>query len=408
MERETTATTDRERAVFEAIRGANVGEEELYVGLADIDGLGQISLEGRRATVSVTLPIPSEEVRSSLEDGIRTAVLQLDDISELVVEWRPEVTDSGARIDVLPDVKNVIAVSSGKGGVGKSTVAVNLAAALADAGASVGLLDADIYGPNAPVMLGCSDTTPATTTGDDIVPREAHGVKVMSMDFVVGENDPIIWRGPMVDDVIKQLVADVAWGTLDYLIVDLPPGTGDAQLTLVQHLPVSGAVIVTTPQTVAVDDARRGLEQFARYDVPILGIVENMSYFRCPDSGSTHEIFGAGGGDQLEDEFDVPVLGHVPIDPTVGMVPEDDSKDDDSSGISIPLVGRLALPRTREEREGTGAVPAVVQDSRQESGIVLRNVATRAAARVVHFHTAFDDHDHDVSHGHDHQHDHDD
>ncbi|WP_458189042.1 Mrp/NBP35 family ATP-binding protein [Haladaptatus sp. NG-WS-4] len=388
MGRETTATSDRERAVFEAIREANVGEEELYLGLADLDGLGRITVERTRATVPVTLPIPSETVRTSVEDEIRTAVLEVDGFSEVDVEWRPEATESGARVDTIPDVKNVIAVSSGKGGVGKSTVAVNLAAALADAGASVGLLDADIYGPNAPTMLGCSDATPATTHRDAIVPREAHGVTVMSMDFVTDEDDPVIWRGPMVDDVLQQLVGDVDWGSLDYLVVDLPPGTGDAQLTLVQHLPVTGAVIVTTPQAVAVDDARRGLELFARYDIPILGVVENMSYFRCPDCGGTHEIFGEGGGGLLEDEFEVPVLGRIPIDPVVGPMAEEDVEDGQSSpGISIPLVGRLALPRTREERDGAGIAPVVVaEDVRHEGRVALRDVATHVAARIAHLH----------------------
>ena len=166
----------------------------------------------------------------------------------------------------------------------------------------VGLLDADVYGPNAPAMLGCTDSTPATTAGDEIVPREARGVSVMSMDFIVGEDDPVIWRGPMVHKVITQLLETVDWGPRDYLVLDLPPGTGDTQLTVLQTMPLTGALVVTTPQAVAVDDARRGLRAFARYDVPILGIVENMSDFRCPDCGAVHEIFGDGGAAGLAEE----------------------------------------------------------------------------------------------------------
>jgi len=186
---------------------------------------------------------------------------------------------------VLPDVKNVIAVASGKGGVGKSTVAVNLAAGLAELGARVGLFDADVYGPNVPRMVDAEDR-PGTTGAETIVPPEQFGVTLMSMDFLVGKDDPVIWRGPMVHKVLTQLIEDVEWGALDYMIVDLPPGTGDTQLTLLQTVPLSGAVIVTTPQEVAIDDARKGLRMFGRHDTPVLGIVENMSTFRCPDCGS--------------------------------------------------------------------------------------------------------------------------
>jgi ATP-binding protein involved in chromosome partitioning len=217
---------------------------------------------------------------------------------------------------VLPGVKNIIAVASGKGGVGKSTLAVNLAAGLSQMGARVGLFDGDIYGPNVPRMLD-ADEHPKATEDDEIVPPEKYGMKLMSMDFLLGEDDPVIWRGPMVHSVLTQLWEDVIWGSLDYMIVDLPPGTGDTQLTLLQSVPVSGAVIVTTPQDVALDDARKGLQMFGRHDTPVLGVVENMSTFHCPDCGSDHDIFGSGGGRDFAEETEMPFLGEIPLDPSV-------------------------------------------------------------------------------------------
>jgi ATP-binding protein involved in chromosome partitioning len=213
-------------------------------------------------------------------------------------------------------VKNVIAVASGKGGVGKSTVAVNLAAGLADLGARVGLFDADVYGPNVPRMVA-ADEAPQATEEEVLVPPERFGVKLMSMAFLIGDDDPVIWRGPMVHKVITQLVEDVAWGQLDYMIVDLPPGTGDTQLTLLQNVPVTGAVIVTTPQAVALDDARKGLRMFGRHDTNVLGITENMATFQCPDCGSAHDIFGKGGGQAFAEENEMPFLGSIPLDPDV-------------------------------------------------------------------------------------------
>jgi len=366
---------DLEERVLAAVSDADVGADDLFLNLADLEAV-EVDVAGSVAHLTVTIPVPASTIRDRLADGLRAAVSGVDGVETVEVAWRPNVADPGLRVDVLPDVKNVVAVSSGKGGVGKSTVAANLAVALADAGASVGLLDADVYGPNAPSMLGLGDGSPATTPDARIVPREAHGVRVMSMDFVVDEDDPIIWRGPMVNDVLMQLTGDVEWGELDYLLVDMPPGTGDAQLTLVQYLPVAGAVVVTTPQSVAVDDARRGLRAFARYDVPILGIVENMSDFRCPDCGAVHEIFGDGGAAGLAEEFEVPVLGRLPLDPAVGTL----SEEERSRAVSIPMVGRIGLPRTREEREGR--LPPVALRDGAESRLAARETATRVAARV--------------------------
>ena len=215
----------------------------------------------------------------------------------------------------LPHLGRIIAVSSGKGGVGKSTVATNLAVALARTGARVGLMDADIYGPNIPRMMGVN--APPPVIDQRIQPLEAHGVKVMSLGFIIERDQPAIWRGPIVMKVITQFLQDVQWGTLDFLLVDMPPGTGDAQLSLVQAAQVSGAVIVTTPQEVAVGDALRGAKMFERVGVPVLGIIENMSYFECPHCGKPTPIFGSGGGRRLADELGIPLLGEIPLYPQI-------------------------------------------------------------------------------------------
>jgi ATP-binding protein involved in chromosome partitioning len=214
-----------------------------------------------------------------------------------------------------PNLGRVLAVSSGKGGVGKSMVAVNVAVALARAGASVGILDADIYGPNLPRMLGVN--SPPPVVNQKIIPLQAHGVKVISVGFLIDRDQPAIWRGPIVMKIIKQFLADVEWGTLDYLIVDMPPGTGDAQLSLVQSTSVHGAIIVTTPQDVAVGDALRGVRMFQRVSVPVLGIVENMSYFECPHCGQPSTLFGSGGGERLAAEVGLPLLARIPFYPRV-------------------------------------------------------------------------------------------
>lgn len=214
-----------------------------------------------------------------------------------------------------PNLGRIIAVSSGKGGVGKSTVAVNLAVALAKQGAKVGLMDADIYGPNLPLMMGVSE--PPMVINDRIVPLEAHGVKVISLGLLIDRDQPAIWRGPIIMKIITQFLKDVAWGKLDYFIVDLPPGTGDAQLTLVQATQLTGAIIVTTPQEVSVGDALRGVKMFERVSVPVLGIVENMSWFECPHCGKPSPIFGSGGGERLARELELPLLGQIPLYPRV-------------------------------------------------------------------------------------------
>jgi ATP-binding protein involved in chromosome partitioning len=364
-----------------ALAAAEVGADVTDAGVADLGAL-EVGTGDGVVTVDVTLPLPPGELRATVEREIRGALAGLDGVSSVECRFDPRVPDPGVSVDLAPEVRNVVAVASGKGGVGKSTVAVNLAVALAAAGASVGLLDADVYGPNAPAMLGLEDRTPEATHDDGMVPREAHGVKVMSMGFIAGEDDPVIWRGPLVDDFLKQLFGDVAWGSLDYLIVDLPPGTGDAHLSLVQHLPLAGAVIVTTPQPVATDDARRGLQGFVRYDVPILGIVENMAGFECPDCGTGHDVFDAGGADRLSEEFEVPVLGRLPLDPAVGTLDGGDEAPT-PPGISVPGIGRLQLPRTRAERERpTTLAPVGIREEAGDVRTAAERMVVRTASRV--------------------------
>ncbi len=242
--------------------------------------------------------------------------------------------------NLIPGVKYVIAVSSGKGGVGKSTVAVNLAVALGLTGAKVGLLDADIYGPNIPMMMGVSK--PPEQKDGKIAPAESHGVKLISMGFFVPEETAVVWRGPMVHTAIQQLFRDVLWGELDYLLIDLPPGTGDAQLTLTQLVPLTGAVTVTTPQEVALHDVRKGMMMFQKVNVPLLGIVENMSYFLCGHCGERTEIFSHGGGERAAAKLGVPFLGRVPIDPAI--------RDGGDSGTPI-VVADPASPQSAAFRE---------------------------------------------------------
>jgi ATP-binding protein involved in chromosome partitioning len=230
-------------------------------------------------------------------------------------EVNPAGAPQGQPQDLIPGVKQVIAVSSGKGGVGKSTVAVNLAVALAQSGARVGLMDADVYGPNIPMMMGVP-TPPAQQDGK-IKPAESHGVKLMSMGFFVPEDTAVVWRGPMIHTAIQQFFRDVLWGDLDFLLIDLPPGTGDAQLTLSQLVPLCGAITVTTPQEVALHDVRKGMMMFQKVNVPLLGIVENMSYFVCGHCGERTEIFSTGGGERAAEKLGVPFLGRIAIDPEI-------------------------------------------------------------------------------------------
>ncbi|WP_246989336.1 Mrp/NBP35 family ATP-binding protein [Halorientalis marina] len=290
-----------------------------------------LDIEDGTAHVELALGAPYAPDESDIADRIREVIDETGLDAELAANV-PLFEDAEA--SVLPGVRNVIAVASGKGGVGKSTVAVNLAAGLADRGADVGLFDADVYGPNVPRMLGVDTDSDVSTVdgGERIDPPTAHGLDLMSVGLLIDDDDPVVWRGPVAQNTLTDLFSDVAWGTLDYLVVDLPPGTGDVQLTVLQHLPVTGTVVVTTPQSVAVDDTRRGVEMFAEYDTNVLGVVENMSSFVCSDCGSEHDVFGEGGGRSLADAVDVPYLGSLPLDPSVRI----------ASDTGEPIVGQEA------------------------------------------------------------------
>jgi ATP-binding protein involved in chromosome partitioning len=295
------------RALLGRIDDPDLGDDLVSLGLVNA-----VSVEDGVAKVSLALGAPYAPRESAIAAEVREVLGE----AGLDVELTAKLPSSARDDEVLPGVKNVVAVASGKGGVGKSTVAVNLAAGLSKLGARVGLFDTDVYGPNVPRMLGAEDP-PTATEDDTIVPPERFGVKLVSMAFLVGEDDPVIWRGPMVHQVLTQLVEDVEWGELDYLVLDLPPGTGDTQLTILQTLPLTGAVIVTTPEEVAIDDARKGIRMFGKHDTNVLGLVENMSSFVCPDCGSEHDVFGSGGGRGLAEANGLPYLGGVPLDPAV-------------------------------------------------------------------------------------------
>ncbi len=354
-----------EADVREHLRGVedpDIGDDIVSLGL-----INDIEITDESIAIDLALGAPYSPNETAIAARVREA---LDDVDrEIDLTASVDATVDAAE-DPLPGVKNVIAVASGKGGVGKSTLAVNLAAGLADRGARVGLFDADVYGPNVPRMVD-ADEQPQATEDEELIPPEQFGVKLMSMDFLVGEDDPVIWRGPMVDNVLTQLWNDVVWGNLDYMIVDLPPGTGDTQLTMLQSIPVSGAVIVTTPQEVALDDARKGLRMFGRHETPVLGIVENMSTFVCPDCGGDHDIFGSGGGRDFSEETDLPFLGEIPLDPAIReggddgkpLVLEEDSETGDAfrefvrrTAINQGIVHRKRHVDRHRERDGTEEV----------------------------------------------------
>lgn len=340
-------------------------------------------------TVSFTIHFQTENpsVGQQIARDAEAAVRALEGVSDVRLNLEigaKQGTPVGGAMpagpNILSDVKYRIAVASGKGGVGKSTVSTNLALSLHALGYTVGLLDADIYGPSQQMMLGIVGKPQIDEHDEKIIPMERHGIKTMSLGLITDADTPVIWRGPMVMKAIDQFLTDVKWGTLDFLIIDLPPGTGDAQLTLTQKAGLTGAVVVTTPQDVALIDARKGLAMFRKVNVPVLGIVENMSYFICRHCGEREEIFGHGGGRKTAEMLGVPFLGEVPIDPKV-------------------VVG------------GDSGEPIVVADPSAPAAMALKEVARLVADQVSsgmagHTHAHSHDHDHDHAHGHDHVHTH--
>ncbi len=300
-------------AVLTALQG--IIDPDLHRDIVSLGFVKEVRIEEGRVAVTIELTTPACPVKGEMERAARERIAALPGVTGVEVRMTSRVIQSPAALaaELLPGVRHTIAVASGKGGVGKSTVAVNLAVALAETGASVGLLDADIYGPSIPIMMGLRTARPAVR-GGKLQPLERFGLRMMSVGFIAGEDTPVIWRGPLVGKLVTQFLSDVDWGELDYLVVDLPPGTGDAQLTLTQVAPLAGAVIVTTPQDVALEDVRRGIRMFETVNVPVLGIVENMAYFICPSCQARHEIFHHGGGAAAARTFEVPFLGEIPID----------------------------------------------------------------------------------------------
>lgn len=342
-------------SVLEVLRP--VQDPELRKSLVALNMIRNVTIEGQAVRFTLVLTTPACPLRQFIVEDCERAVKTLPGVESVTVDVTAETPQQVG----LPDrqgidgVKNIIAITSGKGGVGKSTVSVNVAVALAQAGAKVGLIDADIYGPNAPTMLGLADSQLVVQQGDQgevLSPAFNHGVKMVSMGFLLQKDQPVIWRGPMLNGVIRQFLYQVTWGDLDYLIVDMPPGTGDAQLTMAQAVPMAGAVIVTTPQTVALLDARRGLKMFQQLGVPVLGIVENMSYFIPPDlPDKQYDIFGSAGGEKTATELGIPLLGCIPLE--------------------IPL-----------REGGDRGLPIVVADPESASAKALVAVAQQIAAKV--------------------------
>lgn len=309
---------------------------DTHTGAPVVESLRAVGIDGGRVSVDLQLGYPAAGAIERLENEIHAALENDPTIEAAAVSLtsRVHVHKVQGELGPLPHVKNIVVVASGKGGVGKSTVSANLALALRAEGASVGILDADIYGPSQPRMMGVSGK-PESPDGKTIIPMQAHGIAVMSIGFLVEEDTPMIWRGPMVTQAMMQLLTDTRWGQLDYLIVDLPPGTGDIQLTLSQKVPVAGAVIVTTPQDIALLDARKALKMFEKVEVPVLGIVENMATHICSACGHEEHVFGEGGGSRMAAEYGVPYLGSLPLDirireqadggnPTVVAIPDSD------------------------------------------------------------------------------------
>jgi ATP-binding protein involved in chromosome partitioning len=311
-----------------------------------------LKIEGGAVSFRVVLTTPACPVREQLQEQSRAVVAALPGVESVSVTMDAEVPKGrgiGEKLNV-EGVRNIVAVSSGKGGVGKSTVAVNLAVSLARDGARVGLMDADVYGPNVPLMLGVANERPQIN-GNKLLPLEAHGIRLMSMAVLKPGDEPMIVRGPILHGLVRQFLQDVQWGELDYLIVDMPPGTGDVQLSLAQLVPVQGAVLVTTPQEVALADVRRALRMFEAVNVPVLGVVENMSYFVAPDTGTRYNIFGEGGGRRLSDEYGVPFLGAIPL------------------GMAV-------------REGGDSGVPVVVSDPDSPQSRAFRSVAEEVARQV--------------------------
>lgn len=335
--------------------------------LVSAHAVKDIQVDGGKVTVQVELGFPNAGYRGQLTADVEAQIKGIDGVEAVAVEVNTKVTSHAVQKGLKPikGIKNIIAVASGKGGVGKSTTAVNLALALTAEGAKVGILDADIYGPSQPRMLGVH-AKPESPDGQSLNPIVSHGLEAMSIGFLIDEETPMIWRGPMVTQALEQLLNDTNWSDLDYLVVDLPPGTGDTQLTLAQKVPVSGAVIVTTPQDIALLDARKGLKMFQKVEVPVLGVIENMSIHICSNCGHEEHIFGEGGGKRMAEQYGVTLLGELPLDirireeadsgkPTVVVEP-----DSRISEIYREIARRVAAKLSIQAKDYAAKFPSIV------------------------------------------------
>ena len=308
-----------EEAVLTALR--SVQDPDLKRDIVALGFVKDLAISDGRVSLKIELTTPACPVKDLLKAEAEEAVRSTGALS-VEIEMTSRVRQTNENAELVPGVKNIVAIASGKGGVGKSTVSVNLAVALAQEGATVGLLDADVYGPSVPLMMGCVDEKPWTENAK-IIPIKRHGIAMMSLGFLLEEGQAVLWRGPMVAGTVKQLLGDVAWGDLDYLLVDLPPGTGDAPMSLAQLVPLTGVVIVATPQDVAANIAMKSVLLFQRLDVPIIGVVENMSHFVCPSCGETAKIFAGREGADLARSVGAPLLGSIPLDPAISESGDD-------------------------------------------------------------------------------------
>ncbi len=359
--------SDISRAQAEAALSSYI-DPYLESDLVSAGCVRDIRIDQQRISVDIHLDYPCEFLKNGIAQMLQTALENIDgcDSAEVNISWAVTAANHQAEPEAIAAVKNIIAVASGKGGVGKSTTAVNLAVALARDGARVGLLDADIYGPSQGIMLGVADgTRPQTIDNKWFVPVEAHGLKSMSMAYLVTESTPMVWRGPMVAGALMQIMTQTQWGELDYLIVDMPPGTGDIQLTLSQKFPVSGAVIVTTPQDIALADAKKGIEMFRKVNIPVLGMIENMSMHICSQCGHAEHIFGDDGAERLAELYDTKVLGSLPLARYIREQSDEGTPvvaADDCSEVAMMYrhaARNMAVALARRNAQGGGQVPSI-------------------------------------------------
>lgn len=353
----------RLEACLDALVDANTGHT-----YRSSRALRPLKTDGSSVTVEVVLAYPAQSCFDAIRQQVSEALAgELGDL-RLEVSVSSQIGSHAVQrgVPLLPGVKNIIAVASGKGGVGKSTTSVNLALALASEGARVGILDADIYGPSLPLMLGMQGQRPASPDGKSILPIENHGIQTMSMGYMVDDDQAMVWRGPMVTQALMQLLNDTRWDNLDYLVIDLPPGTGDVQLTLAQKIPVTGAVIVTTPQDIALIDARKGLTMFEKVGVPVLGIVENMAMHVCSQCGHVEAIFGSGGGARMAEQYQVELIGQLPLDLAIRQSMDEgrptlvSAPDSPAAGLYRQIARKVAVKVGEKARDYSSRLPKIV------------------------------------------------